>query len=120
MEIKVIENEQQYKAYLDKLEEIFDAQPGTQQAEQRKLLILVLKAYEDEHYPIPAPDPIEAIKIRMQDLGMKRKDLEPFIGDKTMVSKILNHKRALTVEQIRNLHKGLGIPAEILIRPTLR
>ncbi len=120
MEIKVIESEEQYEAYLNKLEELFDANPGTKQALQRKLLVLVIKAYEDEHYPIPSPDPIEAIKIRMQDLGMQRKDLEVFLGDKTVVSKVLNHKRALTVEQIRNLHKGLGIPAEILIAPTLR
>jgi len=110
---KIIENDAEYGAALERIEQIFNAQAGTE--EELKLLVLLVRAYESEEYPITNPDPIAAIKIRMQDLGLKDKDLIPYIGDKTAVSRILNWHRDLTIEMARKLHKGLGIPAEILL-----
>jgi HTH-type transcriptional regulator / antitoxin HigA len=112
---KIIENEAEYEAVLERIEQIFDATPGTSDEKELKLLVLLVQHYEAEHHPVPNPDPIEAIKIRMEDLGLKDKDLIPFIGDKTAVSKVLNRHRGLTLDMARKLHKGLGIPAEILL-----
>ena len=112
-----IKNEEQYKRYLARVDEIFDAKAGSQEGEELELLLLLVKLYEDEHYPIPSPDPIEAIKVRMEDLNLKAVDLIPYMGDKGNVSKILNRKRPLTLEMIRKLHKALGIPLEVLIKP---
>jgi HTH-type transcriptional regulator/antitoxin HigA len=111
----LIKSEEQYEAALDRIDQIFHPAPGSDEDKELELLVLLVKTYEDEHYPIEDPDPIEAIKIRMEDLGLKDKDLIPFIGDKTSVSKVLNRKRDLTVPMIRKLSKGLGIPAEVLI-----
>lgn len=112
-----IKNEEQYKRYLTRIDAIFDAKPGSQQGEELELLLILVKLYEDEHYPIPSPDPIEAIKVRMEDLNLKAVDLIPYIGNKGNVSKILNRKRPLTLEMIRNLSAGLNIPVEVLIKP---
>jgi HTH-type transcriptional regulator/antitoxin HigA len=111
----LIKTENEYEAALDRIDEIFNAAPESDEARELELLMLLVKTYEDEHCPIEDPDLIEAIKIRMEDLGLKDKDLIPFIGDKTTVSKVLNRKRDLTVGMIRNLSRGLGIPAEVLI-----
>lgn len=112
-----IKNEKQYKRYLARIEVIFDAKTGSKEGEELELLLLLVKLYEDEHYPIPSPDPIEAIKVRMEDLNLKARDLIPYIGDKGNVSKILNRKRPLTLEMIRKLNKALGIPLEVLVKP---
>lgn len=112
---KIIENDAEYEAAIARIDEIFDAIPETKEEKELKLLILLVQAYEAENHPVPNPDPIEAIKTRMEDLGLKDKDLIPFIGDKTAVSRILNRQRNLTIEMARKLYKGLGIPAEILL-----
>jgi HTH-type transcriptional regulator/antitoxin HigA len=112
-----IKNEEQYNRYLARIEVIFDAKPGSQAGEELELLLILVKLYEDEHYPIPFPDPIEAIKVRMEDLSLKAVDLIPYIGNKGNVSKILNRKRPLTLEMIRKLSEGLDIPVEVLVKP---
>jgi HTH-type transcriptional regulator/antitoxin HigA len=82
------------------------------------VLATLIEAYEDVHYPMGLPDPIEAIKLRMEDQGLTRKDLEPLIGSRTRVAEVLNRKRNLSIAMIRRLHAALGIPAEILLQPT--
>ena len=115
--IGTIKTEKQYQQYLKRIDEIFDAKPGSKEGEELELLLVLVKLYEDEHYPIPYPDPIEAIKVRMEDLGLKAKDLVPYMGNKGNVSKVLNRKRPLTLEMIRKLSEALDIPVEVLIRP---
>lgn len=116
MDIKPIRTEEDYEAALAKIEEIFDAEPGTSDADLLDVLVVLVEAYEEEHYPIGLPDPIEAIKYQMDRLGLSRKDLEKFIGSKSRVSEILNRRRTLTIDMIRRLHEGLGISAEILLQ----
>lgn len=116
MQIRIIENEDQYEAYLARVEELFDAPEGSAEAEELKLLTLLINKYEQDNYPISSPDPIEFIKIRMEDLGLMDKDLVPYIGDKAIVSKVLNRKRKLSIDMIRGLHKGLGFPLEVLVQ----
>jgi len=94
---KLIETEKEYEAALERINEIFEAVPGTPEEKELKLLVLLVENYESENHSVPNPDPIEAIKIRMEDLGLKDKDLIPFIGDKTTVSRILNRHRNLTI-----------------------
>lgn len=113
--IRVLKNEGQYKQYLMRIDEIFDAKPGSDEGVELELLLVLIKLYEDEHYPIPYPDPIMAIKTRMEDLGWKNKDLEVYIGDKGNVSKILSGKRRLTVDMIRKLSRALDLPIEVLV-----
>jgi len=117
MEIKPIKNETDYQAALDEIESLFDATPDTPEGDRLEVLTTLVEAYEEKHYSIPMPDPNEAIAYHMESRGLTRRDLEPFIGSRARVSEILNRKRPLTMEMIRNLHKGLGIPAEVLIQP---
>lgn len=118
--IEVIKTEEQYKSYLERIEELWDsAKENTAEGKEFELLCLLVEKYEDEHFPIPDPDPIEAIKFRMDQEGLKPKDLVQYIGHKSTVSKVLKRQRELTVEMIRNLSKGLKIPAEVLINPTI-
>lgn len=117
MEIKPIKNETDYQAALEEIEVLFDAAPDTPEGDRLEVLTTLVEAYEERHYSIPIPDPIEAIAYHMESRGLTRRDLEPFIGSRARVSEILNRKRPLTMEMIRNLHKGLGIPAEVLIQP---
>lgn len=117
---KLIENESEYQGAIRRIDELFDPPQGSKEADELQLLVLLVKKYEEENFPMPEPDPIEAILIRMEDLGLDRKDLEAYIGDKTVVSKVLNRKRELTVKMIRNLHYGLGLPAEVLIAAPVR
>lgn len=116
MTLKIIKTEEEYDKALERLEVIFDAEPGTQEGDELELLSLLIKNYEDEHYPIPDPDPIEAIEFIMEQTDMKPKDLVGIIGDKASVSKILNRKRKLTLEMIRNLNEALKIPFEALLK----
>lgn len=116
MNIKPIKTERDYKKALKRLEDIFDARPGTKEGDELDILGLLIQHYEDEHYPIEMPDPIEAIKFRMEQMGYKQKDLEDIIGYKGRVSEILNRKRKLTLEMIRSLHEKLNIPLESLIK----
>ncbi|WP_339757235.1 helix-turn-helix domain-containing protein [Algoriphagus aquimarinus] len=113
--IKIIQNDATYQDYLSRINEIFDAEQGTQKGDELELLVTLVKLYEQENFQLPTLDPIEAIKIRLVDLGLKNKDLEPIMGDPGNISKILKGKRSLTVDMIRGLSEKLGLPVEVLI-----
>ena len=114
MNIKPIKNEEDYSQTLSYIESLMDAKPNTPQMDELEVLTTLVEAYEEQHYKIEVPDPIEAIKFRMEQEGLKQKDLVTIVGSKSRVSEILNRKRKLTVEMIRNLHKQLHIPVESL------
>lgn len=114
--IKIIKSEKEYEHALERLEEIFDAPPGTPEGDESELLALLIEKYEEEHYPIPDPDPIEAIKYMMEQSNLKLKDLSDILGNKGNVSKILNKKRKLSLEMIRKLHALLKIPYSVLLQ----
>ena len=115
---KIIKTNSEYEKMLEEVESliVLDPDPGTEEAERLDLLSLLIKNYESEKFPIDLPDPIEAIKFRMEEQGLKQKDLIPFIGSKSKVSEVLTGKRSLTVAMIRALNKGLGIPAGVLVQ----
>ena len=117
MEIKPIKTETDYETALAEIEQLFEAEPGTPEGDRLEVLTTLVEAYEDEHYLIPPPDPIEAIRYYMESRGLVRRDLEPYIGSRARVSEILNRKRPLSLAMIRRLHKELGIPADVLIEP---
>ena len=116
MNIRPIKTEEDYDAALTRIEELWGADPGTQEGDELDVLLVLVGAYEDEHHPVPPPSPIEAIRFVMEQKGLKNSDLIPYLGSRPRVSEILNGKRRLTLKMIRSLHSGLGIPAEILIR----
>ena len=118
MEIQPIKTEQDYDAALRAIEALWNAPEGSSEADRLEILITLVEAYEAAHHPIDPPDPIEAIKFRMEQQGLTRKDLEPLIGTRTRVSEVLNRKRSLSIGMIRRLHDRLGISAEVLIRPS--
>jgi HTH-type transcriptional regulator/antitoxin HigA len=115
MKVKVIKTEEEYNLALKRLEVIFDAPADSKEGDEAELLTVLIEKYEDEHYPIDAPDPIEAIKFRMEQMDMDNSDLAKVIGYKSRVSEIFNRKRKLTLKMIRNLHEKLKIPYESLI-----
>jgi HTH-type transcriptional regulator/antitoxin HigA len=115
MNIKPIKSENDYRLTLKRLEEVFDAKIGTPESDEADILGLMVDEYEKKHYPIEAPDPIEAIKIRMEEMQLKQIDLIEEIGGKSRVSEILSRKRKLTVEMIRNLTKKLNLSPGLLI-----
>ncbi len=119
MDIHPIRNEADYKAALATVSGWFDQEPepGTQDADRFEILVTLIQAYEARQYPVLPPDPIDAIKFRMEQSGLGIKDLEPMIGRSNRVYEVLNRKRALTLPMIRRLHRGLGIPAEVLVAP---
>jgi len=114
MNIKPIKSEKDYTDTLSQIEKLMDAEPNTPQMDELEVLTTLIEAYEEQHYKIDVPDPIEAIKFRMEQEGLKQKDLVSIVGSKSRVSEILNKKRKLTIEMIRNLHKQLHIPVESL------
>jgi HTH-type transcriptional regulator/antitoxin HigA len=114
MNIKPIKNEQNYTDTLSKIEKLMCAKPNTPEMDELEVLTTLVEAYEEQFHKIDAPDPIEAIKFRMEQEGLKQKDLVAIVGSKSRVSEILNRKRKLTIEMIRNLHKQLHIPVESL------
>jgi HTH-type transcriptional regulator/antitoxin HigA len=116
MEIKVIKTEEQYEATLNRVEEIFDSTKTSETADELELLTVLIEKYEKEYHPISLPDPIEAIKFRMEQMGYQQKDLAKVIGLKSRTSEILNRKRKLTIDVIRKLHDRLGIPTDVLIK----
>ncbi len=116
MEIRPIKTEQDYDAALAEVEALWGAKPDTPEGDKLDVLITLVEAYEAKHHPIAPPDPIEAILYRMEQAGLERKDLEPYIGHSGRVSEVLNHKRPLTLKMIRKLWKGLHIPLESLIQ----
>lgn len=117
MEIRPIRSESDYRAALEEIEHLFDAPPDTPEADKLEVLTTLVEAYEDKHHTIPLPDPVEAILYHMESRGLSRRDLEGYIGSRARVSEVLNRKRPLSMEMIRNLNRGLGIPAEVLIQP---
>lgn len=114
MDIKPIRTEADYEAVLREIERLFGAKPGTPEGDKLEILVTLVEAYEKQHYAIPLPDPIEAIKYHIERLGLSRRDLEPYIGNRARVSETLNRKRPLTLRMIRKLEAGLGIPATVL------
>ncbi len=115
MEIKPIKTKKDYEKSLERLEVIFDANSNSKEGDEAEILSMLIDNYENKHYPIDAPDPIEAIKIRMEEMNLKQKDLVGVIGGKSRVSEILNKKKKLTVEMIRELEKILHISASVLV-----
>ncbi len=113
--LRPIKTNRDYKKALAVLEKHFDAKPGTREGDFVYILSVLIEQYEEEHFPIEAPDPIEAIRFRMEQLELTNKDIAEIIGSKSRASEILNRKRPLTVEMIRALHNKLGVPAESLI-----
>ncbi|GAB2765756.1 helix-turn-helix domain-containing protein [Rhabdobacter roseus] len=116
MNIKLIRTEAEYQQALDRLEAIFNAPVGTPESDEADLLGLLIDEYEKKYYPIEAPDPIEAIKIRMEEMQLKQKDLIQEMGGKSRVSEVLSRKRKLTVEMIRNLAVRLNLSATVLVK----
>lgn len=116
MDIRPIKNETDYQHAIKRLEEIFDAPENTSEGDEAELLSLLVDSYENEYYTIEAPDPIEAIKIRLEEMELKQQDLVGVIGGKSRVSEVLNRKRKLTVEMIRNLTETLHLSASSLIK----
>jgi HTH-type transcriptional regulator/antitoxin HigA len=116
MEIKPIKNEKDYNQALERLETIFDAKPGTPESDELEVLGILIDQYENEHFPIGLPDPIEAIKFRMEQMGYNQNDLAKIVGLKSRASEILNRKRKLSLEMIRQLHERLNIPTDVLIQ----
>ena len=120
MKLKPIRSEREYDEAICEVEKLFatDPEPGTPKADRLEVLTLLVNHYEDMHYPALPPDPVEAIKFRMDQMDLSRKDLEPCLGSRARVSEILNHRRQLSLSMIRKLHEGLRIPAEALIGAT--
>jgi len=116
--IKPVRTESDHELALKEIEELWSAEPGTDDADRLDVLATLVDAYEAKHHPIPPPDPVDAIVFRMDQLGLSRTDLEPYIGTRARVSEILNRTRTLSLAMIRRLHAGLGIPADVLIQPT--
>lgn len=117
MELKIIKNKKQYEQYLDWIEVQFDkkVKSNTPQGEKLQVALLLIKQYEDANYPIPLPNPIDAIKVKMNELGLKNKDLVGKVGSKGYVSSLLNKKKPLTLELARLFYQELNIPAEVLL-----
>lgn len=116
MKLKPIRTEKEYNRALERLEQIFDAKPGTDEGDELEILGILIQNYENEYFPIDLPDPIEAIKFRMEQLNYSQKDLAEIIGLKSRASEILNKKRKLSLEMIRKLNEKLHIPLEVLIQ----
>lgn len=116
MEIKPIKSEKDYNMALKRLEVIFDSEPGSANGDELEVLGILIDQYENEHFPIRLPDPIEAIKFRMEQMGYTQGDLANIVGLKSRASEILNKKRKLTLEMIRQLHDILKIPTDVLIQ----
>jgi HTH-type transcriptional regulator / antitoxin HigA len=117
-EVRPIRTKRDYEASLKEVERLWGAKAGTRDGDRLDVLATLIDAYEAEHYPMDPPDPIEAIKFRMEQQGLTRRDLEDSIGTRTRIAEVLNRKRGLSVGMIRRLHERLGISAEVLIRPS--
>jgi len=111
----ILKTEKDYEQALSRLEDVFDSPANSKEGDEAELLVLLIENYENQHYPIDAPDPIEAIKFRMEQMGLKKTDLARIIGYKSRVSELFSGKRKLTLKMIRNLHEKLKIPYESLM-----
>src|SRR5881275_2168677 len=116
--LKPIRTNADYEVALAEIERLWGAPAGTPEGDRLDILATLVDAYENDHYPMDPPDPIEAIKFRMEQQGLTRRDLEGILGTRTRVAEVLNRRRGLSVNMIRRLHKKLGISSEVLIRPT--
>ena len=114
--LKVIKTEAEYSAAIERFEALLGAQPGQPGYDERDILAVLIERYEEDHFPIDMPDPVEAIKFRMEQLGLSQKDLVPYLGSRSKVSEVLSGKRELTLAMIRSLNRHIGIPADVLIR----
>ncbi|MDM8518985.1 hypothetical protein QUF64_02995 [Anaerolineales bacterium HSG6] len=119
MNIKPIKTEAEYQSTLQEIDHLFDVAPNTPEEDYLELLAILVEAYEAQHYPIPLPEPIDAIRHFMEAQQLLPRDLVPYIGSLKWVEEILNRKRDLTLDMIRKLHANLGIPAEVLIQPVV-
>lgn len=117
MTVKLIKTKKEYQQAMERLEMLFDAKKGTEEGDELEVLSILIEKYENEHFPIDLPDPIEAIKFRMEQLGYNQGDLAKIVGLKSRASEILNKKRKLSLDMIRELHKKLHIPTDVLIQP---
>lgn len=113
---KIIKTQREYQEALAHVEALMDAVPGTPRESELELWSLLVESYEEIHFPINSPDPVDAIKFRMAQEGLRQRDLEKYFPSKSRVSEVLNHKRPLSLGMIRALHKGLGIPASVLVQ----
>ena len=116
MDIRPIRTKQDHERALRRIETLMDAKLGTEEGDELEVIATLVEAYEEKHFPVDTADPVDAILFRMEQQGLDRKDLEAFIGSRHRVSEILNRKRGLSIEMIRRLHTGLGIPLEVLVR----
>ena len=116
--LRPIRTEADHERAMAEVERLWGAKDGTPEGDRLDVLVTLIEAYEKEIYPFDPPDPIEAIQFRMEQLGLTRKDLEPFIGSRARVAEVMNRKRGLSIDMIRRLNEGLGISGDILIRPT--
>lgn len=116
MKPKVIKNQTEYNVALERIAELMDAEPGTDEFDELELLAMLVDTYESKVHPVDLPDPIEAIRFRMDQSGLKPKDLVPIIGSASKVSEVLSGKRTLSISMMRNFHRELGIPAEVLLQ----
>lgn len=119
-DLKPIRSEADYERALAELERLWGAKSGTPEGDRLDVLATLIDAYEAQRHPMDPPDPVEAIRFRMEQQGLTRKDLEPMIGPRNRVADVLNRKRGLSIEMIRQLHERLGISADVLIRPSRR
>ncbi len=115
MDIRPIKTEQDYNTAISRIEELWGAQKDTPEGDELDLMVTLVESYEMKHYPIAPPDPIDAIKFRMEQMGMTNSDMVQYLGSQSRVSEILNKRRKLTLSMIKSLYKGLKIPAEILL-----
>jgi HTH-type transcriptional regulator / antitoxin HigA len=116
MEVEIIKTKKQYQNALQRFEEIFLAKANTKEGKEAQLLALVIKDYEEKHYSIDSPDPVETIKYKMEQMQLTKKELGEILGYTSRVSEILSRKRKLTLEMVRNLHEKLNIPLESLVK----
>ena len=117
-DVKPIRTGADYEAALAEVERLWGARAGSPEGDRLDVLATLIDAYENEHFPMDPPDPIDAIKFRMEQQDLSRKDLEGLIGTRTRVVEVLNRRRGLSINMIRRLHERLGISADVLIRPT--
>ena len=115
MNIRPIKSERDYELALQRIDDLMEAASGTPEGDELDILATIVSAYEDKHFPIDLPDPVEAILFRMEQMGLQRKDLEPLLGGRSKVSEVLNRKRGLSIRMIRELHATMNIPLENLV-----
>lgn len=120
MRIQPIRTRADHRQALAEVERLWNAPPGSAAADRLEVLTTLIAAYEAAHEPVAPPDPIDAVLFRMEQMGLSRKELEPYLGPRSRVSEVLSRRRPLSLAMIRRLHEGLGIPAEVLIRPPLQ